>query len=221
MTIDYKDKQYNSNYYEYIDPHGRNVIDPYGRNVWGTPPKKCADYAFQQHIQNSLDVKNGRSITLWPHGILFRDSESEIRKNMIKSDVVECVIGLGPNLFYNSPMEACLLITKNSKITSRKKKILLINAINEIQNERNISFLSEKNIEKIFDVYKTFKEVKNFSKIITIEKILENKGSLNISNYISNVNKKKGEIDLKNSLENWKSHSQKTQDNISVLLKSL
>lgn len=88
--------------------------DPYGRNLWGTPPQGCADYAFQQHIQKSLDNKNGRSISLWPHGILFRDAENSMRRKMIEQDLVECVIGLGPNLFYNSPMEACLLITKTN-----------------------------------------------------------------------------------------------------------
>ncbi|HEY1056179.1 MAG TPA: class I SAM-dependent DNA methyltransferase, partial [Emticicia sp.] len=67
--------------------------DPYGRNLWGTPPQGCADYAFQQHIQKSLDVNNGRSISLWPHGILFRDSEAEMRRKMIEQDLVECVIG--------------------------------------------------------------------------------------------------------------------------------
>ena len=56
---------------------------------------------------------NGRSISLWPHGILFRDAEADMRRKMIEQDLVECVIGLGPNLFYNSPMEACLLITKD------------------------------------------------------------------------------------------------------------
>jgi type I restriction enzyme M protein len=82
--------------------------DPYGRNLWGTPPQGCADYAFQQHIQKSLDNKNGRSISLWPHGILFRDAENSMRRKMIEQDLVECVIGLGPNLFYNSPMEALI-----------------------------------------------------------------------------------------------------------------
>ena len=94
--------------------------DPYGRNIWGTPPKGCADYAFQQHIQKSLNSKNGRSCVLWPYGILFRDSEREIRKKMIEEDLVECVISLGKNLFYNSIMESCLLITKNKKPKERK-----------------------------------------------------------------------------------------------------
>mgnify|MGYP003688630061 FL=1 len=68
--------------------------DPFGRNFWGTPPQGCADYAFQQHIQKSLDLSSGRSISLWPHGILFRDAETVMRRNMIKEDQVECVVGL-------------------------------------------------------------------------------------------------------------------------------
>ncbi|MCD6475306.1 MAG: N-6 DNA methylase, partial [Anaerolineaceae bacterium] len=67
----------------------------------GTPPQGCADYAFQQHIQKSLDSNNGRSISLWPHGVLFRDAENTMRRKMIEQDLVECVIGQGPNLFYN------------------------------------------------------------------------------------------------------------------------
>ena len=74
--------------------------DPYGRNLWGTPPQGCADYAFQQHIQKSLDLGNGRSCVLWPYGVLFRDSEREMRQKMIGNDLVECVVALGKNLFY-------------------------------------------------------------------------------------------------------------------------
>jgi len=73
--------------------------DPYGRNLWGTPPKGCADYAFQQHMHKSLNEQNGRCISLWPHGILFRDAEAAIRRKMIELDLIECVIGLGQNLF--------------------------------------------------------------------------------------------------------------------------
>lgn len=44
------------------------------------PPQGCADYAFQQHTQKSLNDKNGRSVVLWPNGVLFRDSQKEMRK---------------------------------------------------------------------------------------------------------------------------------------------
>ena len=69
---------------------------------------------------------------------------------MIEQDLVECVIGLGPNLFYNSPMEACLLITKTNKEASKKGKVLFINAVKEVKQEKNMAFLEPQHIERIY-----------------------------------------------------------------------
>ena len=82
---------------------------------------------------------------------------------MIEEDLVECVIGLGPNLFYNSPMEACLLITKTNKEKSKKEKILFINAINEVKQESNMGYLEPQHIEKVFSAYQDFKTIENLS----------------------------------------------------------
>ena len=160
------------------------INDPYGRNLWGVPPQGCADYAFQQHIQKSLDVNNGRSISLWPHGVLFRDSEAAMRKKIIEEDLVECVIGLGPNLFYNSPMEACLLVTRNNKEKAKKNKILFINAVEEVTQEKTIGKLEEKHINKIFNAFAKFKSQPNFAALVNSEKVLENNGNMNISLYV-------------------------------------
>ena len=158
--------------------------DPYGRNIWGTPPQGCADYAFQQHIHESLNNKNGRAAILWPHGILFRDNEKKIREKMIKTDVIEGVIGLGPNLFYNSTMEASILICNKNKDKNRKRKIILINAENEIKKEKTNSYLSDKNIEKIYKVYSNFEEIDDFSVILSDKDILDNNSTLKISKYL-------------------------------------
>lgn len=161
--------------------------DPYGRNIWGTPPQGCADYAFQQHIMKSLKPDTGRCVVLWPHGILFRDAEREMRHKMIESDCVDCVIGLGPNLFYNSPMEACLLICRMQKPANRRGKILFINAVDEVRRDKTISMLEEKHIDKIFKAYKEYKDVPGFAKVVSIEQILENGATLNISQYVSRL----------------------------------
>lgn len=158
--------------------------DPYGRNLWGTPPQGCADYAFQQHIHKSLDDKNGRAAILWPHGILFRDMERGMREEMIKTDTVECIIGLGANLFYNSPMEASILVCNNGKKPNRKGKILFIDALNEVKREKTNSFLTNKNIDKIYSTYFEFKEVEGFSRIMTTQEVLENDANLKVSKYI-------------------------------------
>ncbi len=54
--------------------------DPWGRNFLGTPPQGRADYAFFQHILASMDARKGRGAILFPHGVLFRKEEAEMRK---------------------------------------------------------------------------------------------------------------------------------------------
>lgn len=195
--------------------------DPYGRNLWGVPPQGCADYAFQQHIQKSLNDDNGRSISLWPHGVLFRDSEAEMRKKMIEEDLVECVIGLGPNLFYNSPMEACLLITKTNKTKDKKGKILIINALKEVKQDKNIGFLEEKHINRIFKAYLSFKDIEDFAKVVSCEEVLKNKGSLNIAQYLSNVDAEQEKLTIEEALLNWSKSSKELKTSMNELFQIL
>jgi type I restriction enzyme M protein len=179
--------------------------DPYGRNIYGTPPQGTADYAFQQHIIKSLDDKNGRCAILWPHGVLFRDAEAEMRKKMIEADVVEAVIGLGPNLFYNSPMEACILVCNKGKKKERRGSILFINAVNDVRRESAFSYLANDHISKIYRTYVEYKNVGGFSKIVSSKNILANSGNLNISLYVSNVQQGNGNgnAQLKDLLRVW------------------
>jgi len=194
--------------------------DPYGRNLWGTPPQGTADYAFQQHIMKSLDERNGRSITLWPHGILFREAEAEIRKKMIESDVVECVIGLGPNLFYNSPMEACLLITNTNKKKERRDKILFINAVNEVKQEKSIAYLEEHHIQKIYGAYKSFTDFEGLSKLASIDDIKLNNFKLALSLYVrqSNGNHSDNIVEI---ITKWKSSSRELNKSMAELFNLL
>ncbi len=195
--------------------------DPYGRNLWGVPPQSCADYAFQQHIQKSLDEQNGRSISLWPHGVLFREFEADIRKQMIEEDLVECVIGLGPNLFYNSPMEACLLITTTNKAENKKGKVLVINAVKEVKQDKNIAFLEQKHIERIYNIYKDFSDVDGLSKVVSNATIIENKGSLNIAQYVSNVDTSIEKVSIDEALSNWNKQSGKLKQSMNELFQIL
>lgn len=158
--------------------------DPWGRNVFGVPPQGRADYAFQQHINKSLKAETGRCAVLWPHGVLFRQEEDEIRKKMIEADLVEAVIGMGPNLFYNSSMESCVLICRTSKIKERRGKILFINAQNEILRERTQSFLTAAHIRKILASYKAFKGEEGFATVTTLNEVRARGHSLKIDLYV-------------------------------------
>ena len=197
------------------------MSDPYGRNIYGTPPQGCADYAFQQHILKSLDKKNGRSIVLWPHGVLFRDSEREFREKMLKDDVVEAVIGLGPNLFYNSPMEACLLICRWNKPKERKNKVLFINAVKEVTRQSASSFLEDSHIQKIYSAFKNFDDIDGFSKVVDNKTILDNKSNLTIALYLNENGKATDGAKLHDVVDSWLTTSDDLKTSSESLLTKL
>jgi type I restriction enzyme M protein len=177
--------------------HAKWMNDPYGRNIWGTPPQGCADYAFQQHIIKSLKPDTGRCVVLFPHGVLYRDAELELRKKMIEADLVDAVIGLGPNLFYNATMESCLLICRMQKENKRKHKILFIDASNEIARVTAYSYLDDSHLEKIYKAYKNFKDVDKFAKVVSVSQVLrEQNANLTISRYVKKSTADKFDIDI-------------------------
>jgi type I restriction enzyme M protein len=181
--------------------------DPFGRNIWGTPPQGNADYAFQQHIMKSLNPDTGRCVVLWPHGVLYRDAELEMRRKMIEADLVDAVIGLGPNLFYNATMESCLLICRMQKEKKRKRKIIFINASEEVARVTAYSYLDKDHINKIFSAYKDFKDIEGFAKVISVNEVLtEQNANLTISRYVpkSTADKFDIETELLNYVEKSK-----------------
>ncbi len=198
--------------------------DPYGRNIYGTPPQGTADYAFQQHIIKSLDEKNGRCAILWPHGVLFRDAEAEMRKKMITADVVEAVIGLGPNLFYNSPMEACILVCNKGKKKDRREKILFINAVDEVKRESAFSFLTDAHIAKTHGAFVGFKSINGFSKVASIKDVLANNGNMAISLYAHSLGNGKQDVKeaaLTDLVKDWQKQSEKLKKDLTDMINSL
>lgn len=166
---------------------GAFASDPYGRNVWGVPPQGRADYAFFQHIAATLDPVSGRAAVLFPHGVLFRKEEAALREALVKSDLVECVLGLGPGLFYNSPMEAVVVTLRAQKRAEHKGRVLFINAVNEFSREQAQSFLREANQQKILEEYEEFATAPGFSRVATLEEIAGKAFSLAIPIYVTPV----------------------------------
>lgn len=200
------------------------ATDPYGRNFLGTPPQGRADYAFFQHILKSMNEKNGRCAILFPHGVLFRNEEQDMRSELIKQDQVECVIGLGKNLFYNSPMEACIVICNMAKKFDRKGKVLFINAVNEVTRERSQSFLEPKHIKHITDAYQKFDSQDNFCKVATKEEIFANGASLSIPLYVrkgAKPDNEQAQLQLDDALESWMVGCSELKDSMNKLFAML
>ena len=198
--------------------------DPYGRNIYGVPPQGRADYAFFQHIIAGLDPKSGRCAILFPHGVLFRDEEAPMRNKLIEHDILECILGLGPNLFYNSPMEACIVVCRMSKPKARRGKVLMINAVDEVTRERAQSFLEDSHIEKIVGAYHAFADADGFAHVATLDEIRANAGSLSIPLYVRPVNGSTKAADgktLKAALAEWQQSSLELRKSMEGLFATL
>ena len=189
--------------------------DPYGRNFLGTPPQGRADYAFIQHILKSMDPNNGRCAILLPHGVLFRDEELDIRRRLVESDLVEAVIGLAPNLFYNSPMEACVMICRSRKSAMAKGRVLFINAVGEVTRKNAESRLSPEHINKILEAYRARQSDGVFACDASTEEIAANNFSLAISLYAHAASIRSSEcgaLGLDDAIEEWNRAANQTVD---------
>ena len=194
--------------------------------MYGTPPQGRADYAFWQHILVSLAPKTGRCAILFPHGVLFRQEEADMRRKLIEADLIECVLGLGANLFYNSPMEACVVICRSAKPKERRKKILFINAVNEVTRERAQSFLTDDHIDRIVAAYRDFADVPGLARVATLEEVRAKEGNLSIPLYVAaapTIEQERASYEvggLDSALSAWLESSKEVRKSLEALLAS-
>ena len=152
-----------------------------------TPEKgKKADLMFVQHML-AVTRPGGMVTTVMPHGVLFRaGDECRIRAGFLDDDVIDAVIGLGPQLFYGTGIPACILVlrTAHSKPTERKGKVLFINADRDFREGRAQNYLEPEHIEKIVSAYRAFEDVSAFARVVARDELTENDDNLNVRRYV-------------------------------------
>jgi type I restriction enzyme M protein len=159
--------------------------DPYGRNFAGMPPAKSGDYAWVQHMIRSMAPATGRMAVVLPHGALFRmGREGEIRRKILGMDLLEAVIGLGPNLFYGTGLAACILVFRQRKAQERKKRVLIVDASREFKTGRAQNELLPEHVERIHGWYRDYRDVEGVARVVTLDEIAANDSNLNIPRYV-------------------------------------
>ncbi len=191
--------------------------DRWGRNIYGVPPQGRADYAFFQHIIKSMDPVTGRCAILFPHGVLFRDAERDMRRRIVETDLIECVLGLGAGLFYNSPMEACVIVCRTKKPAGRQGRILFINAVDEVTRDKSQSFLEEEHIEKVLAAYRNDEDIQGFSRHVPVEEVLAKDANLSIPRYITRYDEDAEAQSFESVYEDWVEYSTEKDDAVESL----
>jgi type I restriction enzyme M protein len=163
------------------------VSDPYGRNIAGVPPQGNGDMAWVQHMLKSMNT-TGRMTVVLPHGALFRKgAEGRIREELLKQDLLEAIVGIGPNIFYGTQLAACVMVFKQQKEVHKKKKVLFIDGANQVRVGRAQNYLEPEHVNQIFDWYNSYNDVENYVKIVSLAEIKENDFNLNIPLYVEKI----------------------------------
>lgn len=162
--------------------------DPWGRNLAGTPPRKYGDWAWVQHMITSMAPKSGRLAVVLPHGALFRMGvEGKIRSKVLEMDLIDAVIGLGPNLFYGTGLAACIVVARRTKPADRNGKVLLIDGSDLYRRGRNQNTLEVDHSTALLSAYERFADHDGRAKVVSLEEIEAQGGTLNLAGYVTQV----------------------------------
>ena len=174
-------KEYNENFY---------ANDSWGRFTYGVPPSSSADWAWVQHILASLK-ETGRAAIVLDTGAVSRGSgskqtsrERDIRKGFVENDLIEGVILLPENLFYNTSAPGIILLLNRSKPAERKAQILLINLSNYFVNQKPKNVLTDEGIDAAAEVYRAWESREKLSTVITLEDIRKTDYNLSPSQFV-------------------------------------
>ena len=164
------------------------ATDPHKRALGGVPPKNNGDYAWVQHMLASMKPETGRVGVVMPHGVLFRGgAEGKIRQHLLESDLLDAIIGLGPNLFYGTTIPACLLIFRVTKDKTRKKHVLFVDGAKRFTKGKNQNELSARDVDDLFAVYASAgngAKTDIAARLVPLEEIKDNGYDLNIGRYL-------------------------------------
>ena len=159
-------KEYNESFY---------ANDRWGRFTFGVPPSSSADWAWVQHMLASLNA-NGRAAIVLDTGAVSRGSgskqtsrERDIRKGFVENDLIEGVILLPENLFYNTSAPGIILLLNRNKPIERKEQILLINLSKYFEKQAPKNALTEGGIDAASEAYQAWKSREKLSHVITLD----------------------------------------------------
>jgi type I restriction enzyme M protein len=166
--------------------------DPFERFVerGGFAPASSADWAWLQHVHASLN-DSSRAAVVIDTGAASRGSGSQgenrekaIRRWFVDRDVIEGVILLPENLFYNTTAAGIIILLNRCKPKDRQGRVVLINASGEFEKGRPKNFIPDTSVKKIAEAFHAGKDVARFVKVASIEEIAKNDYNLSPSRYI-------------------------------------
>jgi type I restriction enzyme M protein len=156
----------------------------------GFPGGQSADWGWTQHILASLN-DTGRAAVVLDTGATSRGSgnankskERSVRQWFVEQDLIEGVIYLPENLFYNTSAPGILLFLNKNKPKERQGKLFLVNASQVVEKGDPKNFIPLAGIERIATAFHGWQEEEKFAKILTREQAATEDYNISPSRYI-------------------------------------
>jgi len=156
----------------------------------GFPGKSSADWGWVQHMHASLNER-GRAAVVLDTGAASRGSgnagtnkEKAVRQWFVEQDLVESVLYLPENLFYNTTAPGIVLFLNKAKPKTRQGRVLLVNASQIFEKGDPKNYISEVGIQRIADTLICWKEDEKLSRIVDHTELKKNDYNTSPSRYI-------------------------------------
>ncbi len=166
--------------------------DPFERFAprGGFAPGGSADWAWLQHVHASLGER-GRAAVVLDTGAAGRGSGSQgenrektIRRWFVEQDVVDGVILLPDNLFYNTTAAGLIVCLRRDKPADRRGRVVLVNASGAFQKGRPKNFIPDEGIARIADAFHAGQDVPRFVRVVGVDEIAKHDWNLSPSRYV-------------------------------------
>src|SRR5207253_1751518 len=153
--------------------------DQWKRFEYGVSPSSSADWGWLQHIAASLN-DNGRAAVVLDTGAVSRGSGSKssnkeklIRQGFVEADLIEGVVLLPENLFYNTTAPGIIIVLNRNKPSARKGQFLLANASAYFVKEKPKNALTDEGIAAVSEVFRRWETREKLSRVVTLEEVRE------------------------------------------------
>ncbi len=163
------------------------------RWTYGTPPSSNANFAWVQHFIHHLAPGGAAGFVLADSSLSSTmTAEIAIRSEMIKANLVDCVVSLPSHLFYSTPIAVCLWFLSRSRDKLGRRDVLFIDAskLGEMV-ERKHRVLLDENLETIVNTYRAWKsgssayqDIRGFCRSVREQEVADNNFNLSPNRYV-------------------------------------
>ena len=203
---------------------GADILAEDGRWKYGTPPNGNANFAWMQHMIYHL-ASNGVMVTVLSNGSLSSTTSGEgvIRENIVRDNLVECIIALPKQLFYNTGIPATIWILRRGRDQKDNQTLFIDASELGYMKTRVIRDFKDDEIAKIEETYKKwrnqegYEDIAGFCKSATLEEIAEHDFVLTPGRYVGIVHEEDDDTSFEEKMKHLTSTLAKQMEQEKIL----